>query len=66
MVVAWLLATACPLLAQTTGVITGPGQALLPGVNPGELLLGELGCVSCHDGPAAVKTRLNSRPGLSG
>src|SRR5258707_9110109 len=51
-----------PLPAQVaTGALLGPATALLSGVSPGELLLGELNCVACHQAEASVKTRLFSR-----
>ncbi len=34
---------------------------LAPDVDPGEILLGELNCVACHDAPPAVRARLSSR-----
>lgn len=43
------------------GVILGPRLASPPAVSRGELLLGELNCVACHDAPDAVKQRLLSR-----
>lgn len=30
-------------------------------ITPGEILIGEMNCVACHDAPAAIKTRLASR-----
>lgn len=55
------LAAAGSGLAQVLSpVAAGPGHAV-PGVNAGELLMGELNCVSCHQADAAVKARLNSK-----
>lgn len=31
-------------------------------VDPGEILIAEMGCIHCHDAPAPIRTRLNSRP----
>src|SRR5436190_13903533 len=50
-----------PLAEPSPGVVIGPEVGLLPGVSPGELLLGELGCVSCHDAPSEVRARFGSR-----
>ena len=46
---------------HTSATILGPATALTPGVSPGELLIGELNCVACHQAEASVKTRLFSR-----
>lgn len=60
----WFVLLGCspglPLLAQEPPIV-GPAIGVLPGVDPGELLLGELACVSCHAAPDSIKTRLNSR-----
>ena len=55
------LAAGLPLLAQNAGTVIGPAHGLLPGVDPGELLIGELGCVSCHSASDGVRARLASR-----
>ncbi len=55
------LAASLQLLAQSSGAVVGPAHGLLPGVDPGELLIGELGCVSCHSASEGVKARLSSR-----
>lgn len=47
--------------SNAEGIILGPRVAAPPAVSRGELLLGELNCVACHDAPAAVKERLFSR-----
>ncbi|MDB6029866.1 MAG: cytochrome c1 [Verrucomicrobiales bacterium] len=41
-------------------MVIGPGQSV-PGLDSGELLLGELNCVACHKVETTVKTRLNPR-----
>jgi len=51
-----------PLQAQVAnGAIPGPATALPAGASLGELLIGELNCVACHQAEASVKTRLFSR-----
>ena len=47
--------------ALQTGVILGPIHSLEPGVDRGELLVGELNCVACHSASDEIKARLNSR-----
>ena len=51
------------LPAVEAGVVVGPDCVLPPGIERGEVLLGELGCVSCHAAPESVRTRLASPPG---
>ena len=48
------------LLAGESGLVLSPEIALPTGVDRGELLLGELGCASCHAAPDAVRSRLAS------
>lgn len=50
-----------PIFAQDRGVVLGPPHSLLPGVDQGELLLGELGCISCHAASEGVKSRVSNR-----
>ena len=49
------------LLSVLGGGSTGFLRAQGPGMDRGELLLGELNCVACHAAPAAVKARLSSK-----
>ena len=49
------------LPAQGDGVILGPATASLQETDGGELLLGELNCLACHQADAAVKARLSPR-----
>ncbi len=65
---AWLAAVAAATSlfvnsshAQPPGVILGPQAAAPPALDIGQLLLGELNCVACHQADAGVKTRLTSR-----
>ena len=37
-------------------------QLETPGVNPGEVLLGELNCLACHPANPAIRARLPARP----
>jgi cytochrome c2 len=58
-------AVACLLAQSSMGqtpvpVVAGSGQAV-PGLNNGELLLGELNCIGCHKAEPAVKARLNPK-----
>ncbi len=54
-----LLATSqVDLLAGESGVVFSPEIALPTGVSRGELLLGELGCASCHAATDTVRSRL--------
>jgi len=46
---------------QSPGVILGPQAAAAPALDTGQLLLGELNCVGCHQADAAVRARLTSR-----
>src|SRR5260221_462312 len=50
-----------PLQAQMNGVATGPATGPLKGVRIGELLLGELNCIACHQASDPVKARLLSK-----
>jgi mono/diheme cytochrome c family protein len=43
------------------GVVLGPAVATAPRVDAGELLLGELNCVACHQASDAIKARLAPR-----
>lgn len=45
--------------AGTAAAVTLPAP-MAPGVDPGEVLLGELHCTACHAAPDAVVTRLGS------
>lgn len=47
--------------AQADGVVLGPPASQVKGFDPGERLLGELNCVACHSGDAAVNARLVSK-----
>src|ERR1051325_4626371 len=49
--------------AQTTSAIVAPHSFAVPGLDAGELWLGELNCVACHPADAAAKGRLKPRPG---
>ncbi len=57
----FLAASLSSLAGNAAGVVLGPSHVLLPGVQQGELLLGELGCVYCHSAPEAIRARLTSR-----
>src|SRR5262245_24466543 len=48
------------LFAQPSPVL-GPSRPETPGMDAGEVLLGEYNCVACHQADAAVTTRLASR-----
>jgi cytochrome c2 len=48
--------------AQAPGIILGPQAAAAPALDIGQLLLGELNCVACHQADAGVRARLTSRP----
>lgn len=61
MVAAAILTVSLPVKAQVAGVVLGPTQPELPGVNQGELLLGELNCVSCHSAPSELEASLANR-----
>src|SRR5207253_3334779 len=45
----------------STGVRLGLRGATLDGVDSGEILLGELNCVACHQAGEAIKARLASK-----
>ena len=47
--------------AQTASLSLGPRGSLLPGVDEGELLLGELNCRACHKAEGSTEARLASR-----
>ncbi len=49
------------LPGEVTAAAIGPATAPLNGVNGGELLLGELNCIACHQTEAAVNARLFPR-----
>jgi len=50
-----------PVRAQHGGAMIGPATGSVPGIDPGELLLGELNCVACHEAEEGTKARLASR-----
>ncbi len=47
--------------AQPAGILLGIGATPVPGVDFGEILLGELNCVACHAATDSVKARLASK-----
>src|SRR5207302_211108 len=61
---------ACFLLfcGSLQAAMIGPATAPVSGVAEGELLIGEVNCVACHQASAEIKGRLFSRqsPRLSG
>ncbi|HEY2952941.1 MAG TPA: PA14 domain-containing protein [Verrucomicrobiae bacterium] len=58
-----LLLLATSGAAQPAPAIVSSHNFTVPGVDAGELLLGELNCVACHPADAAAKGRLNPRRG---
>jgi len=49
--------------AQPSALVVRGLAAQAPGVDPGEILLGELNCIACHTASATVQARLASKPG---
>jgi mono/diheme cytochrome c family protein len=52
-----------PAQAQPSALIVRGLSVGAPGVDPGEILLGELNCLACHAANATVQARLTSKPG---
>lgn len=55
---ATLLSTGHCWSAQPAGAVVPGLDAQLDGVDPGEILIGELGCVSCHSAAETIRERL--------
>jgi mono/diheme cytochrome c family protein len=49
--------------AQPSALVVRGLSIEAPGVDPGEILLGELNCLACHAASATVQARLTSKPG---
>src|SRR5258706_14556145 len=56
-----LAAFAITLSAQPAGPVLDSAHLNVPGVDVGEVLLGELNCAACHGADSRVTTRLASR-----